>query len=408
MRTLFISSNSSPRGGGEDFIIYLARVFRKFNKENLYAIYSDKEYMNKFANNIKQYTKKIIRIEYKQLSKRKLRFLSSIFDVKQIFKIYKAIKIIKPKLIIVNQQYDEDSIDIIISSIIYKVTNFSYPIKIVCIIHMPRVENKIKNQPLGFFRYICLLFIYGLIRPIFLLTSKDCLNEFKKYYFLNQNKTFLLKSPLPDIKKNISKKYSLEILNNSEISDYSKNKLNKWLANNRQIILLGCQMNNQKNPLFAFSCWLKLRQLYKSKACFLIIGEGPLRNKISDKIANLSSNLMEDTLQLNWVPDLSRYILISDLLLMPSSFEGMNLTLLECVSYNKQIILGKFEGINEIRNFTNCFTQIDTFDEKIWAEKINEKLCEKINKRKKNFLNKKFLSHYSDYECFQSFQESIN
>ena len=77
-------------------------------------------------------------------------------------------------------------------------------------------------------------------------------------------------------------------------------------------------------------------------------------------------------------------------------------------SYNKQIILGKFEGINEIRNFTNCFTQIDKFDEKIWAEKINEKLCEKINKRKKNFLNKKFLSHYSDYECFQSFQESIN
>ena len=54
MRTLFISSNSSPRGGGEDFIIYLARVFSKFYKENLYAIYSDKVYMNKFAINIKR------------------------------------------------------------------------------------------------------------------------------------------------------------------------------------------------------------------------------------------------------------------------------------------------------------------------------------------------------------------
>ena len=52
------------------------------------------------------------------------------------------------------------------------------------------------------------------------------------------------------------------------------------------------------------------------------------------RISNL--NLQEnDIVQINWVNELSRYILISDLILMPSSFEGMNLTLLECICYKK-------------------------------------------------------------------------
>ena len=65
MKTLFISSNSSPRGGGEDFIIYLARAFSKFYKNSLFGIYSDKEYMNNFVRNLQQYTCDVLRIKYK-------------------------------------------------------------------------------------------------------------------------------------------------------------------------------------------------------------------------------------------------------------------------------------------------------------------------------------------------------
>ena len=408
MKIIFISSNSSPRGGGEDFIIYLCRAFSKSNKNKLFGIYSDKAYMNNLVRKIKKYTNKVIRINYKELSQRNLRFLSSIFDLSQIFKIYNAINKIKPNLIIINQQYDEDSLDIIISSILYKIKNISSSVKVACIMHMPRVRNKIKKQPLGLIRYIFLLIIYGILNPIFFLTSKECLKEFKKYYFFNKKKSYLIKSPLPDLKKNISKNYSLKIINNSKIPEYSKNKLNKWVKEKRQIILLGCQMKTQKNPIFAFSCWLKLRQIYKSNACLLIIGDGPLKNNISKKISNLNSNDMEDTLLINWVPEISRYILISDLLLMPSSFEGMNLTLLECISYNKDIILSNFEGINEIKNFANCCILINQFDERKWAKRINEKLSDQINKNRKNIINKKFLSHFSDYECVNSLQKNLN
>ncbi len=408
MATVFISSNSSPRGGGEDFIIYLARAFSKTSKNTLFGIYSDKNYMDNFVLNIEKYTNKVIRINYRQLSKRNLRFISSIFDLFQIFKIYKAINKTKATLIIINQQYDEDSLDIIISSIFYKIINIFSSVKVACVMHMPRVENKIKMQPLGKIRYIILLLIYGVLNPTFLFTSKECLEEFKKYYFFNKRKSYLIKSPLPDIKQLISKKYSLEIITNSKISEFEKNKLNNWIADKRKIILLGCQMKSQKNPLFALSCWLRLREKYKNNACLLIIGDGPLKIKISKNISYLSTNYQKDILQINWVNSLSRYILISDLLLMPSSFEGMNLTLLECISYNKEIILNEFEGINEIKKFAKCCTIINKFDEDLWAKKINEKLSKQNILMTKNNLNKRFISHYSDIECFNSFKKILN
>ena len=162
-----------------------------------------------------------------------------------------------------------------------------------------------------------------------------------------------------------------------------------------------------KNPIFALYCWLKLRYKYKSNACLLIIGDGPLKNNISKEISGLNYKHNEDTLQINWVPELSRYILISDLLLMPSSFEGMNLTLLECISYNKDIILSKFEGINEIKNYTKCCHQEIEFDEEIWAQQIDKILLDKSKYKSRNIINKKFISNFSDDECFKSFQKNI-
>ena len=123
--------------------------------------------MNKFVDKIERYTKEVVKIKYKELSQRNLRFLSSIFDINQIFKIYKAINKIKPNLIIINQQYDEDALEIIISSTFYKLINNS-SVKISSVIHMPRIENKINKQPFGFARYVVLLIIYGILDPILL------------------------------------------------------------------------------------------------------------------------------------------------------------------------------------------------------------------------------------------------
>ena len=137
---------------------------------------------------------------------------------------------------------------------------------------MPRVKNKLYKQPFGFIRYLLLLFIYGLLKPNFLLTSKDCLNEFKRFYFFNIKNAFIIKSPLPNIKKDISKKYSLEVINNSRIDKFAKDKINNWTRRKKHILLLGCQMKSQKNPLFALSTWIHLRRFYKNDACLLIIG----------------------------------------------------------------------------------------------------------------------------------------
>ena len=56
----------------------------------------------------------------------------------------------------------------------------------------------------------------------------------------------------------------------------------------------------------------------------------------------------------------------------------MNLTLLECISYNKDVILSKFEGITELQKYARNCHQIIKFDEKIWAKKIQKNFLFKI------------------------------
>tara|TARA_Y100000739_G_C20609014_1_gene467361 strand:+ start:2544 stop:3773 length:1230 start_codon:yes stop_codon:yes gene_type:complete len=407
MKILLISSNSSSKGGGEYFIIFLARAFNKYYRKNISAIYSNREYMNDLVKRTKKYCLKTLRINYKQLSQRKLRFLSAFLDLKQVLITLNAIRKLRPNIIIINQQYDEDGIDILLSAFLYKLIWFTNSVKIACIMHMPRVENKIYKKPFGIIRYLILFTIYSFLKPNFLLTSNECLNEFRKFYFFNKKNSFLIKSPLPNIKKEISKKYSFEKISRSNLKNKSKQKLKKWIENNRQIVLLGCQMVPQKNPIFALSSWLNLRESYGSDACLLIIGEGPLKNKIAKQISNLPNKESKDILQINWVPDLSRYILLSDLIIMPSSFEGMNLTLLECICYSKNILVNKFEGTNTMVKFTKLCTQIDLLDEALWAKFMNNKLSKKSQKIKRNLLNKKFISYYSDYECINSIKKAF-
>ncbi len=407
MRILLISSNSSSRGGGEYFLVFLSRAFKVFYKKNLFALYSNKKYMDQLVKKVNKNCSKIYRINYKELTLRNFRFLSSIFDLNQITSIFAELKKINPNIIIINQQYDEDGLEILLSATLYKIFTKQNLIRVACIMHMPRIKNKLFNQPFGYIRYFLLLLLYGLLKPNFLLTSKECLDEFKSFYFFNKKNSFLIKSPLPILKKDISKKSSLKLINNSEIDKVAKEKINNWIRQKKHLILLGCQMKEQKNPLFALSSWIHLKRFYKNDACLLIIGDGPLKNELSKRISNLNNQEKNDLLQINWVNDLSRYILISDLILMPSSFEGMNLTLLECICYQKNVIAKNFEGINEIIKFSPFCYQIDNLNKEIWSKAINDKLLFIKKTKYKNNLNKKFISHFSDYECIKSIKKSL-
>ena len=93
---------------------------------------------------------------------------------------------------------------------------------------------------------------------------------------------------------------------------------------------------------------------------------------------------------------------------MPSSFEGMNLILLECICYKKNIIANKFEGINEIIKFNPFCSQIDNLNKEVWSKSINEKLLLIKKTNYKNHLNKKFITNFSDYECIKSIKKSLN
>jgi len=107
---LLISSNSSPKGGGERYLIYLCRGFLKLNY-HVTVLLSNISYMDTWDGMLKSEGANIIRMDLVPLVNRNLRFITSIFDFKQISKIENVCIQLNPDFIIVNQQYDEDGLD---------------------------------------------------------------------------------------------------------------------------------------------------------------------------------------------------------------------------------------------------------------------------------------------------------
>lgn len=161
-------------------------------------------------------------------------------------------------------------------------------------------------------------------------------------------KHFLLKRKNEELSKKISVIYNginikkeEYILNNEKIK-YFRSSLG-FKENDFIISIIG-RLEEQKGHLVFLSSVLQIIKKYNIK--ILIIGEGSQRSKIENFIKE--ENLHQNIFLLGFKAETERYFEISDLIAVPSIWEGFGIVACEAMIKGKIVLASKVGGLPEI------------------------------------------------------------
>lgn len=314
---LLVSSNSSSRGGGEKYLVYLADGLRELGWE-VHALLSTIEYMTPWAIELKQAGGIVHRLNLKSLIQRPLRCLQSTLDNAQIGLIAQFCKDLRPAGVVVNQQYDEDGLD-------YLAGVMMSGCKRLCgVMHMPMTTRK-NDRFLGRFRGILLRSWYARHPYPLVLVSEGAQREFERYYPMPRP-TYVVNNAIP------------------AAPSYRSGERVVW-SNDVPVIGFIGQFVSQKNILFLIEGWLvTLRSGLQSR--LLLIGDGPQRLEIELYLwANAPPGSWFIT---GWTENPQKYFSNIDLFVLLSHFEGLSLSMLEMASQGIPGLIADFNGGAEV------------------------------------------------------------
>ena len=82
------------------------------------------------------------------------------------------------------------------------------------------------------------------------------------------------------------------------------------------------------------------------KAKFLVIGDGPLREKLEQ--ISTALNIQQNVIFLGWRKDVKDLLKIMDIFVLPSLWEGLPISILEAMANAKPVIASNIKGNNEL------------------------------------------------------------
>ncbi len=330
MKVLLISSNSSPRGGGEKYLVFMASglLARGCSVD---VLLSDANYMDGWAADLCKCGASVHRLGLVGLRDRKLRFLQSMFAFGQQRKIAAFCRELAPDYILVNQQYDEDSLDYIRGAELAGIA------PVASILHLPMTRFK-EQRPFGRVRGILLRHWYRKFAPLMLFSSVDSRKEFFDYYRLNFPCEVLLSGvPL-----------------NPELPAISKVRArlaDTWIdaaaADSAKLPIIGiaCQFVPQKNLNTLVEAWKLSNRGGKPLSRLLLIGDGPERPALEERLREVPEALYHIT---GWGEKYADYLHCLDLFVMPSCYESTPLALVESVGHGTPALIARFNGSTEL------------------------------------------------------------
>lgn len=112
------------------------------------------------------------------------------------------------------------------------------------------------------------------------------------------------------------------------------------------VVAMVGRLVDQKNHKGAFDAIGMLPERIKARACILIVGDGPLRSVLESDVESQLSDV--DVRFLGQRPDVPLILASADLLLMPSHWECLPMTVLEAVASGCPVVASPVGGIPEI------------------------------------------------------------
>lgn len=324
---LLISSNSSDRGGGERYLIYLTQGLYLLNCE-VHILLSTVDYMDNWAKYLKAEGAIVHRKNLLGLRHRSLRFIQSITDRKQQIDIAKICREIAPDAILINQQYDEDGLDYLAGALMSQVA------PVGSTMHMPMTANK-HQRFLGSFRGKLLRWWYKKNPYSLILVSEGGQKEFENYYsHPRPTKRVNYGCPFPDI-----------ITSHPPLP-------NSWVEP-LPIIGFSGQFVFQKNLQLLIDAWLWTIQ-HGSHSRLLLVGDGPERNILENHLrSHAPKNAWHIT---GWQEHPEAYLSVLDIYAMTSHFEGLPLALIEAVGRGVPTVVTNFNGASDVAEHASWVT----------------------------------------------------
>ena len=319
-RVLLISSNSSGRGGGERYLIFLAQGLRQLGID-VHALLSVQAYMDGWADGLSHAGVTVHRLLLTSLADRNLRFVSAACDVRQIKSISDFCDNLSPQGIVVNQQYDEDGLDYLAGALRSRCH------RVVGVMHMPMTATK-NQRPLGRLRGKLLSWWYARHRYRLILVSEGAQAEFEAYYPAPRP-TFVVNNAAP----------LEEVAMVSEAGDGGD-----WRSELPVIGFIG-QFVPQKNLDSLVAAWRGL--LGESlPSRLLLVGDGPSRPQIEKALnAVASADLWRIT---GWIDKPELILSEIDVFVLCSHFEGLPLSLVEAAAQGITCVVTPFNGASDV------------------------------------------------------------
>ncbi|HEY9608520.1 glycosyltransferase [Allocoleopsis sp.] len=334
-RLLLISSNSSGRGGGERYLVYLTQGLRLLECE-VHVLLSNVSYMDNWVKVLTAEGAQVHRRELIGLRSRPLRFVQSISDKKQQLKIAEVCKEVAPDAILVNQQYDEDGLDYLAGALMSGVAPVGGTM------HMPMTADKDK-RPLGRWRGKLLHHWYEKHPYSLIFVSEGSQREFESYYkYPRPTNVVHYGCPFPE-------SHPLLKLSTSNLC------LPKDWTDNRPVIGFVGQFVSQKNLQLLVDGWQwAIKQGVETR--LLLVGDGPERDALEKRLIN---NAPRNTWHITgWTEQAEKYLSVVDIYAMTSHFEGLPLALIEAVGRGLPAIITNFNGASDVAKRATWVTVI--------------------------------------------------
>ena len=139
------------------------------------------------------------------------------------------------------------------------------------------------------------------------------------------------------------------------------------------------RFSKQKNHNFLIDLFYEI-QKKENDAILILIGDGPLKKEIEDKVNSL--NISDKVLFLGFRDDIDKLLNTFDIFIFPSLYEGLPITLIEAQTNGVPIVVSN--NITSEANISNNYYTVDNYDINSWINTISNI---KINNRKDSYKN---------------------
>jgi glycosyltransferase involved in cell wall biosynthesis len=199
------------------------------------------------------------------------------------------------------------------------------------------------SEDMNFFKkqiYLLLERISAKFTDKLISVSNDAVNVGLKNKIGDKNKYVIIRSGIP------LEKFSRKI-------NFEKTKKELNIPKNYSVVGTIGRLDEQKNPLdFVETARIVLHE--KKNTVFVIVGDGPLRQKVENKIKRLG--IKENFRVLGFRNDVNEIIHIFDVFVLTSLWEGMPRVIVEAMAAKKPIVANDVGGVRDaLKNGCNGF-----------------------------------------------------